>query len=209
MNSYFITATGTDIGKTFVTCALAHATGRPAYKPLISGFEGTDTDTSRLIEAMGGASSPDDVSPWRYRAPLSPDMAAMAEGQAVPYDALVAWSRTRAAAQPCFIEGVGGAMVPLTAQHTTRDWMRALNLPLILVAGSYLGSISHTLTTLEALDGMAVQAIILSESAQSTVSLEATRDSLARHTETLLVLQPRVSSYREAYAIHALARELP
>lgn len=209
MNSYFITATGTDIGKTFVTCALAYATGRPAYKPLISGFEGTDTDTHRLIEAMGGVSSPDDVSPWRYRAPLSPDMAAMAEGQAVPYDALVAWSRTRAAAQPCFIEGVGGAMVPLTAEHTTRDWMRALNLPLILVAGSYLGSISHTLTALEALDGMAVQAIILSESAQSTVSLEATRDSLARHTETLLVLQPRVSSYREASAIHALARELP
>lgn len=206
MSAYFITATGTDIGKTFATCALSAATGWPAYKPVISGFTGTDTDTHRLIDAMGQGKV-EEVSPWRFTAPLSPDMAAAREGRVLDYAALLDWCRARAQS-PGFIEGVGGVMVPLDDRHTTRDWMHALGLPVILVAGSYLGSISHTLSAVEVLNPLSIRAILVSESAQSSVPLADTCATLARHTRHLIVPQPRVSSWREATAIHALAKEL-
>lgn len=205
MSAYFIAGTGTDIGKTFVSCAFAHA-GFRAYKPVVSGFAGEDTDTHRLIAAMGRGDI-NGVSPWRYQAPLSPDMAAAHEGKTVPYDKLLRWSRAKLEERAVF-EGAGGVMVPLDTHHTTRDWMEMLGLPVILVAGSYLGSISHTLTALEALRNLKLQAIILNESEKSTVTLEATRETLSNHTDALIVMQPRVSSYREAHATHALAKEL-
>ena len=209
MRAYFITATGTDIGKTFVTCALVYGAPRlRAFKPVISGFTGNATDTHCLIEAMGGGDVAQ-VSPWRYAAPLSPNMAAEQEGAALPYESLLAWTQERAK-EPCLIEAVGGAMVPLDATHTVRDWMLAAGMPVIVVAGSYLGSISHTLTTLEVLKaaGITVRALVVSESENSTVPLDSTAKTLAQHTDALIVVQPRVSSYREAYAIHALAKEL-
>lgn len=209
MTAYAIAGTGTDVGKTFVTCALLHA--QPTFracKPVISGFTGDDTDTHWLIAAMGRGNI-DDVSPWRYRAPLSPDMAAAAEGTQVPYDAMVAWTRAQATSG-MLIESVGGVMVPFDAQHTTRDWLVALGLPVILVTGSYLGSISHTLTALEVLKSaqLTVRALVVSESANSTVALADTLKTLSQHTSTLIVAQPRVSSYRDAQALHALAKEL-
>lgn len=204
MSAYFITATGTDIGKSFATCALLHAAPQfKGYKPIISGFEGDDTDTHRIIEAMGGGAI-DDVSPWRFTMPLAPSMAGI-----VHYDELVVWSR-RKAQEHALIEGVGGVLVPLDAQHTVRDWMVALNIPAILVAGSYLGSINHTLLSLEVLKAaqIPVRALIVSESENSTVPLEATCKTLAQHTDALIVAQPRVSSYKQAHAIHALAKVL-
>src|SRR3546814_8137834 len=79
------------------------------------------------------------MSPWRFRAPLSPDMAAAREGRTVPFDDLVDHCRDRlaAAAGPLLIEGVGGAMVPLDECHTVLDWMAALALPALLVSGTY------------------------------------------------------------------------
>lgn len=230
MSSYVIAATGTEIGKTFVTCALVYGSGRQAFKPVITGFSGVETDAHRLIEAMRGAPSPQEngfvwgmerarpqadldeeiarIAPWRYAAPLSPDMAAAREGKTLRYRDLVAWSRLR---DECFIETVGGIMVPLDERHTTLDWMVAMGLPVILVAGSYLGTLSHTLTALEVLRAAQLQtwAVVLNESRESTVGLEETRASLANHTDALIVVQPRVSSYRNATAIHALARNLP
>ncbi len=102
-------------------------------------------------------------------------------------------------------------MVPLDTRHTTRDWMAALNLPVILVAGSYLGTISHTLTAIAALRaaGLAIHALILNESQYSPVPLAELAASIHTHAALpLIVAQPRVSSWREAQAIHAFAREL-
>ena len=69
------------------------------------------------------------------------------------------------------VEGVGGAMVPLDAEHTVRDWIAALKHPALLIAGSYLGTISHTLTAAEALlsRGVAIAAIVINESEVSPV----------------------------------------
>lgn len=164
MSAYFVTATGTDIGKTFVTAGLIrHLRGHDkkvsALKPIVSGFDlatAALSDPGVLLEAMGEPIVPetlDRVSPWRFAAPLSPDMAAAREGKSIDYAAMLGLCRDVIAASEgtLFIEGVGGIMVPLDARFTVLDWMVALGLPVVLVTGSYLGTISHTLTALDVL----------------------------------------------------------
>jgi dethiobiotin synthetase len=195
MTAFFITATGTDIGKTFVTAGLIRALRRAgrtvdAAKPVISGFTmaGLDvSDTGILLSAMGRdltAEEAERISPWRFTAPLSPDMAAEAEGKAVDFDVLLADSRDRIAGRQdvLLIEGVGGVMVPLDETNTVLDWMAALNLPVLLVAGSYLGTISHTLSAVDVLTrrGLRVTALVVSETPDGTVGLGQTIATLRR-----------------------------
>src|SRR5260370_2847711 len=99
MTAMFVTATGTDIGKTFVACGMIRelrARGRAvnALKPIVTGFDaqaGHMSDTGRLLAALGRAVTPDEiaqVSPFRLREPLSPDMAARLEGATIDLEAL-------------------------------------------------------------------------------------------------------------------------
>jgi dethiobiotin synthetase len=115
---------------------------------------------------------------------LSPDLAAAREGRSVDFDALLKFSRDAVAANTgtLFIEGVGGIMVPLDADRTVLDWMAALGLPVILVVGGYLGTISHTLTALDVVTQRALRiaAIVVSERDNDTVPLDDTVASLAR-----------------------------
>lgn len=194
MSAYFVTATGTDIGKTYVCSALvrhwrAAARRVHAIKPVASGFDPATPETSDpgiLLGALGRSQSLAEIeriAPWRFAAPLSPDMAARREGKAIDFDALVAFCRKAVADNPgmLLIEGVGGVMVPLDDRHTVLDWMQALGLPVILVAGSYLGTISHTLTAVDALKakGLTVKALIVNETAGSTVPMSDTLATLA------------------------------
>jgi len=221
MSRYFITGTGTDIGKTWLACALLRhwrQCGRAplALKPVLSGFDIANPSTSdagHLLSALGRESVLPEIeviSPWRFAAPLSPDMAAAAEGRTIDFDDLVRFTRNAAQSttEPILVEGVGGVMVPLDDRHTVRDWIAAAGLPCVLVAGSYLGSLSHTLTALAALDavGVTVRAIVVNETSQSAVSLEATREALARHAVKVPVVAiPRNS----AVSVAALAEHLP
>ncbi len=216
MSAYFVTAVGTGVGKTFTTCALLHAArmrGGQAhgYKPIISGYDAADatSDTAQIITANGGTANVDEISPWRFAAPLSPHRAAALEGQALDVNAVIEWSRARATGEGLtLIEGVGGVMVPLTNAQTSMDWMVALGLSVILVTGSYLGSISHTLTALHALRarGLHIAALVMSETEGSTVTLDEAITGLAPFIADipLRIVQPRVSSWREATAIHSL-----
>ncbi|HTP77747.1 MAG TPA: dethiobiotin synthase [Rhizomicrobium sp.] len=195
MSAYFVTATGTDIGKTFVTAGLIRhlrAAGRPvgALKPVVSGFDiatAAISDPGVLLEALDEPLTEESLarlSPWQFAAPLSPDMAAAREGRSIGFDDLVALCRNALAGAPenFFIEGVGGIMVPLDGAHTVLDWARALGLPLIVVTGSYLGSISHTLTTLKvAADaGLAVAALVVNETGDGAVPLDETVATMKR-----------------------------
>jgi len=197
MSAQFITGTGTDIGKTWLACALLrHWRGQgrqvAAFKPVLSGFDPAHpaaSDAGALLAALGRAATPaelDAVAPWRFRAPLSPDMAAALEGRSIDVDELVAFTRRAvdAGPGPALVEGVGGVMVPLDGRHTVRDWIAASGLPCVLVTGSYLGSLSHALTALAALleVGAGISAIAVNESPDSPVSLDATLESLSRHT---------------------------
>jgi dethiobiotin synthetase len=197
--AYFVTATGTDIGKTFVTAGLIRylrESNQPvtAFKPIVSGYDSSVAETSDpavLLSALGRPVTADEVeriAPWRFRAPLSPDLAAAREGRRVDFEKLISFSRTAIAAAtgPLFIEGVGGIMVPLDGQRTVLDWMTALDIPLLLVVGGYLGTISHTLTALDVLAQrkLTVAAIVVSESERDTVELDDTVASIARFAGT-------------------------
>jgi dethiobiotin synthetase len=203
MSAYFVTATGTDIGKTFVTAGLIrylrNAGAKPeALKPVVSGYDSSVVETSDpavLLKALGRAVSADEIAriaPWRFRAPLSPDIAAGRENRAIDFDALIAFSRASAKTSNgmLFIEGVGGIMVPLDGKRTVLDWMAALDIPLLLVVGSYLGAISHTLTALDVLAQrkLKIAAIVVSESERGTVELEDTVASIARFSNDVDVI---------------------
>ncbi len=216
MTAYFVTATGTDIGKTFVTAGLIRClreTGRPvdALKPVVSGFDlatAAVSDPGILLEALEEPITPESLtrlSPWRFAAPLSPDMAAAREARELPFDEIVSLCREAIAAHKgtLFIEGVGGVMVPLDERHTVLDWMRALALPVIVVTGTYLGTISHTLTALDVLKraGLKIMALVLNESGDGAVPIAETHATLARFVPGIRIVElPRVKSYVNARA---------
>ncbi len=203
MAAYFVTSTGTDIGKTFVTAGLIRhlrgaGTNVAALKPIVSGYDSSVVETSDpavLLAALGrpvSANEVERVTPWRFRAPLSPDLAAAREGRSIDFDRLVAFSRAAIEATNgiLFIEGVGGIMVPLDAERTVLDWMAALNIPLLLVVGGYLGTISHTLTALDVIAQrkLTVAAIVVSESERNPVELADTVASIARFSGSVEVV---------------------
>lgn len=194
MSTLFITATGTEIGKTFVTRALIsrlRAQGRPvrALKPIASGFDAASaatSDSALLLQAQGlplDSEALDAISPWRFSAPLSPDMAAAKEGRAIDFESLLRFCRgDPTSTDPTLIEGIGGVMVPLDGRHTVLDWIQALECPVLLVAGSYLGTLSHTLTAVGVLheSGCSIAGIVINESPHQPVPPEETADSLRR-----------------------------
>jgi dethiobiotin synthetase len=206
---YFVTATGTGVGKTFITATLARqakALGKSvaAYKPVISGFDPAEigtSDTGILLTALDMKPSPENIariSPWRFKEPLAPSMAARNENRALPFENLVTTTRIMISGleDVVLIEGVGGAMVPLDDKRHVIDWLAALDIPALLVAGSYLGTLSHTLTALAALQHhhIPIRAVIVSESEGSDVSLEATAEELAHRTQIPLVALKRNSN---------------
>jgi dethiobiotin synthetase len=193
MPAVFVTATGTEIGKTYVTAGLARCLrgrGRKVaiLKPIVSGFEEQDwqaSDPAILLEALGETPSLaaiNSIAPWRFKAPLSPDMAAAQEGKTIDFAALVSFCRNALASAEdvLLIEGIGGVMVPLTAEASVLDLLEALDIAPILVAGTYVGTLSHTLTALEAIErrGINLCALVLNETPGSVAALEATAASL-------------------------------
>jgi dethiobiotin synthetase len=205
VSAFFVTATGTAIGKTYVienliSRWLQDAREVRALKPVISGFDPDHpdgSDTARLLKATGKALSLvelDAMSPWRYAAPLSPDMAAALENKRIPFNDIVAFCKGAIAqaerrSAPLLIEGIGGVMVPLDENRTVLDLIAALSIPAILVCGSYLGSLSHTLTAVTALRqrGISIDRIIINETPGSTVTLTEVRTALARFTQQVPV----------------------
>jgi dethiobiotin synthetase len=203
VSAVFVTGTGTDIGKTFVAAGVIRhlrQSGRSvaALKPVASGFDASNaqaSDAAVLLAALGRPATMEEIeriSPWRFRAPLSPDLAAKREGRAIDFSALLELSRRKIAQAPdvLLIEGVGGVMVPLDATHTVLDWMALLAIPVLLVTGSYLGTISHTLTALGILAARAVPvaAVVVSESMDSAVPLADTAASIARFATPIDVI---------------------
>jgi len=194
MTAIFVTASGTGVGKTFVTRTLVAelaAANRPvrALKPVASGFDAASpegSDSALLLQAQGLAVTPhnlDAVSPWRFAAPLSPDMAAAREGRSIPFDALIARCRAMSEIDGItLIEGIGGVMVPLDTRHTVLDWIAALGAPALLVVGSYLGTLSHSLTAAAALQQRSVPllGVVICESEEQPVPAEETAATLER-----------------------------
>jgi len=223
MSGLFITGSGTEIGKTFVTCALIHQLRRDgrklrALKPVISGYDAAKpgaSDSGRILAALGelvNDATIARISPWRYLMPVAPNMAAKREGHPVHLPELVTFCRDTMdkADAITLIEGVGGVMAPVTDEETVLDWMAALACPAVLVTGSYLGAISHTLTAATAMDmrGIDLAGVVVSESLTNPVPLRETTESIARLLPNQPVIAlPRLTSFTEAPDLTPLLRD--
>jgi malonyl-CoA O-methyltransferase len=157
----FVTGTDPGVGKTFVSACLTRAWNALYWKPLQTGLAEEEGDTPTVARLTGVEDArilpPADV----FLAPLSPQAAAAAEGRAVDPDRLVL--PMRESGRPLVVEGAGGLDVPVMADMLMINLMRRFNLPVILVARSGLGTVNHTLLSLEALRnrGVPVAGVVL------------------------------------------------
>ena len=196
----FVTGTDTGAGKTILAaalCAAIRASGSrvAAFKPVVTGV-GEPGETSpgeprwptdhELLAAVTGARARD-VTTQTFEPAVSPHLAAELAGTTIALDALVAAAAHAAAsADVLVVEGVGGLLVPLSDEHDIRDLAVALGLPVVIAARPGLGTISHSLLTIEAARsaGLDVRAVVLTPwPDEPSVMERSNRDTIARRGE--------------------------
>jgi adenosylmethionine-8-amino-7-oxononanoate aminotransferase len=150
MNGYFVTGTGTDVGKTVLSALLCLALDAHYFKPFQTG---PDADADTVARLTGLDASRIHPSAVRLSAPLSPNQAAGLEGVALD----IASIRLPATSRALIVEGAGGALVPIAPGQDMAALMARLGLPVIVAAHSGLGTINHTRLTLEALAARGVE----------------------------------------------------
>jgi dethiobiotin synthetase len=165
----FVTGTGTGVGKTIVSAALLaamRAAGESvrAYKPVLTGLS---EPTGRWpldheLLALGAGMTPEQVAPLRFEAPVSPHLAAAMTGQHIDPGAVIAGACAKSS-ETLVVEGVGGLLVPITEGFSVRDLAVELGLQLVIAAQPGLGTINHTLLTIESARavGLSVAAVVL------------------------------------------------
>ncbi len=153
---YFITATDTGAGKTYVTCLLLRAlraAGREAagFKPVCCGSR---QDVLDLLDAGAPGLTPEQVNPVYFKMPLAPLAAGMLENRGFAMEPVLrAWQDLSGRFEHIMVEGCGGWEVPLTDRLTMADLAAALGLPVLVVVNNRLGALNHTLLTVRAVQG--------------------------------------------------------
>jgi dethiobiotin synthetase len=168
LRGVFVTGTDTGVGKTVVAASIVttlRARGEPvrAFKPVVTGTDEPDPDWPADHELLAAAAGmePGQVAPLTFGPAVSPHLAAELAGTKVEPAELVA--HARALGEPLVAEGVGGLLVPLTTGYSVRDLAVDLALPLVIAARPGLGTISHTLLTIEGARaaGLTVHCVVL------------------------------------------------
>lgn len=188
----FVTGTGTEVGKTYVAAAIARTLSAGGlrvgvFKPAVSGLSDPPVhglhDHQFLRLGAGSGQSDDEIAPFRFGPPVSPHLAAELVGQEVDTGLLL---RTAAAAgaeaDVLVCEGVGGLLVPLAGDYLVRDLIVATGLPAVIAAAPGLGTINHTLLTVDGCRhaGIRVAAIVLTPwPAEPDRMLRSNRETIA------------------------------
>ena len=157
--AWFIAGTDTEVGKTFVTCALLHAFARQGIravgmKPIAAGTDadGRNEDVEQLLASMSVKPAREVVNPYLFPPPIAPHIAAREAGRSIePGPIQDAFKALQAQAEVVLVEGVGGFLVPLGPTYDAADLAQDLALPVILVVGMRLGCINHALLTRDAI----------------------------------------------------------
>lgn len=170
MTRLIVTGTDTGIGKTVLAAAIAAATGAAYWKPIQSGMDdGRDADVARALGV--GAVHPE---AYRLTRPLSPHRAAELDGVAIDPDALVP------PGGPLVIEGAGGVLVPVTRDLPFADLFARWALPVVLAARTTLGTINHSLLSIEALRARGVPILGVAFVGDANEDNEATIAAIGR-----------------------------
>ncbi len=142
--TYFVTAIHTDSGKTLVSAILCEALYADYWKPIQAGFP---TDSETVAQLISNTSTKIHPEAYRFKMPASPHAAAKAEGIEIKKEKFALLPTNR----DLIIEGAGGCLVPLADDFFVIDLIEKFKAEVILVSNLYLGSINHTLLTVEAL----------------------------------------------------------
>jgi dethiobiotin synthetase len=195
MRGLFVTATDTGVGKTILSAALLAsmaAAGEPVYahKPVVTGLDepaGTWPPDHELLASVARM-APEQVAPLRYDPAVSPHLAAQLAGDPIDEGWLLEAARSAVSSaatsqKTLIVEGVGGLLTPLAEDYSVRDLAVALGLPVLIAARTGLGTINHTLLTLDAARaaGLEVLAIVLTPWPQQPNAIErSNRETIAR-----------------------------
>ena len=203
VDGVFVTGTGTEVGKTVVAGVIARTAsvdGRrvTVFKPAVSGLDeareqGVVPDHEHLRAAAGSDQADEEIAPYLYAPAVSPHLAAELEGTAIETERLPSGlAAAREAGDFLVCEGVGGFLVPLRLDYLVRDFARDAALSVVVVAAPGLGTINHTLLTIEAVRaaGLNIMSVVLtpwpSEPGRLELSnLEAIRELGGVRVETL------------------------
>ena len=174
MQGYFITGTDTNVGKTVVTACLStlfKSRGEDVgvMKPIETGVDpecssSANSDAKFLIEVTGVQDALEDVCPYRLKAPASPYQAARIEGKELdPEKLLERFRALQSKHSMMLVEGIGGLLVPITQRYNVTDLALQMDLPLIIVSRIQIGTLNHTLLTINAArqHGLKVAGVIL------------------------------------------------
>lgn len=200
----FVTATDTGVGKTVVAAAILAALRArdvrvAAFKPVVTGAD-EPVDPSwppddELLAAAAGMRA-HDVTAARYGPPVSPHLAAELAG--APLDPALlrgAFDARAAEAEMTIVEGVGGLLVPITPGYLVRDLARDCGLPLVVAARPGLGTINHTLLTLDAARaaGLRVAGVVITPWPDEPTTMEAdNRATIARLGDVDVATLPKL-----------------
>jgi dethiobiotin synthetase len=147
MNSYFVTGTDTDVGKTLASAVLTYVLKACYWKPIQSGIADAPPDTV-TVQQLTELPADHFLKPvYEFQASLSPDQAAAKESIIINIESI----QLPFLNKPLIVEGAGGIYVPLNEEHCMLDLMKKMALPVIIVARGTLGTINHTLLTIEGL----------------------------------------------------------
>jgi len=183
----FFTGTDTGVGKTFVTAAVARILRRQGHsvvvsKPVATGAVWKDgrwasDDTAALAQAAGFEGDLSRITPWTFADPVAPPVAARRAAVELTLDRIIRAVQDRQEPEKAMlIEGVGGLLCPLTEKETVADLVQALHLPLVVVARRSLGTLNHTLLTLEVARtrNLPVAGVVVNETAPPQTLAEET-----------------------------------
>jgi dethiobiotin synthetase len=219
----FVTGTGTGVGKTILSAGLLAAIAAAgervsAHKPVVTGLDDPSGEWPPDHELLARAAgmTPEEVAPLRYGPAVSPHLAAELAGERVDPERIAASAQdalrsAEALGAVLIVEGVGGLLVPLTKGFTVRDLAARLGLPLLIAASPGLGTINHTLLTLEAARaaGLEVRAVVLTPWPERPAAMEeSNRATIARLGGVEVATLPRVLS-AELAALADAGSQLP
>jgi dethiobiotin synthetase len=211
LSGLFVTGTDTEVGKTVVAATIAATLADQGhrvsvFKPVVTGLADADgpPDHERLRASARSDQAPADVAPYLFDPPLSPHLAAAQASVTVTPQSLRAAAHAAASGGDVLVaEGVGGLLVPLAEDYLVRDLIADLGLPVVIAARPGLGTINHTLLTIECARAaeLDVAAVVLTPWPDSPAPMHVSnRDTIAALGDVDVTVLPQVDTVRAALA---------